>query len=296
MPKIQPEKLRPYLFHGIDLSWKDGDKEAVGECPFCGKQKFSVRVETGLWQCFTCGGDQEKGGGNILSFVQQLWKVSDEATTKYSALATDRKLLQADTLIHWGIARSITTDNWLVPGYSAIGKLAQLYQYVRFQERSKLLPTPTLGHQLHGVNLYDSKKTTVYLCEGPWDAMAIWEVLGQAKETPQGLALTANRDKSYLADASVLAVPGCMVFFDSWLPLFAEKFCVLMYDNDHPRKHPKTGKEVAPAGLVGMRRVAAILSKAKKPPTKIAYHRWGDGGFTPSLPHGYDIRDCLSQT
>ncbi len=295
MPKIHPEKLRPYLFHGVSLHWKEGDREAVGECPFCGRPKFCVNVKTGKWGCWTCGGDTEKGGGNALTFIRQLWKASDDATTKYDTLADNRKLLQADTLIHWGVARSIVTDNWLVPGYSAKGKLTQLYQYIRFQDRMKLLLTPTLGHRLHGVNLYDVKKSTVYLCEGPWDAMALWEVLGQCKETPQGLAPTANRDKSYLADANVLAAPGCLVFFDDWLPLFADKFCVLMYDNDHPRKHPKTGKEIAPAGLVGMQRVAASLSKAKKPPTTIAYHRWGDGGFTPDLPHGYDVRDCLTQ-
>lgn len=295
MPKIHPEKLRPYLFHGINLSWDKGGKEATGECPFCGKMKFSVSIETGNWRCWTCGGDTEKGGAGVITFLRKLWEESEEATRKYSALVTDRKLLQADTLIYWGVVRSVTTDNWLVPGYSVTGKLTQLYQYIPFQERKKLLPTPTLGHQLHGVNLYHKDKSTVYLCEGPWDAMALWEVLGQVKETPQGLVPTANRKKSYLDNSNVLAVPGCLVFFEDWIPLFTDKFVVLMYDNDHPRKHPKTRKEIAPAGLVGMQRVATILNKAKKPPLEIAYHRWGDGGFTPDLPSGHDIRDCLTQ-
>ena len=295
MPRIQskqPEKLRPYLFHGIDLTWKDGDKEAVGECPFCGREdKFSVDIETGKWQCFKC-----TEAGNIYVFLQKLWVESDKAMTDYSSLVLldNRGLEHPDTLTAWQVVRSITTGDWLVPGYGATGKLSQLYRYVTSEKRSLLMLTPTLGHRLHGVNLYDKSKSVVFLCEGPWDAMVLWEMLSCTKETDDGLRATANRKHSFLADVNVLATPTCTVFEKSWLPLFSGKKVYLMFDNDHPRKHPKTGKLVKPGGWSGMERVTGMLSSAEKPPDSIGCITWGKEGHSLELPSGYDLKDKLT--
>jgi len=297
MPKIddRPNSLRPYLFHGLDLSWRDGDKNATAQCPWCGREgKFSAKIETGIWRCWNAACSEQ---GNARVFLRTLWKASDEVTTDYGELAQDRSLQQPDTLMHWGVVRSTITNDWLVPGYSIGGKLNQLYRYVeRSQHQGRLLPTPTLGHQLHGVNLYDKNKSVVYLCEGPWDAMVLWETLRSVKETGEGeFASTANLAVSLLSNANVLAVPGCMVFFPAWTPLFAGKRVNLMYDNDHPRKHPKTGKMLAPAGLGGARRTAAILMAAKNAPREINFIEWGKGGYSPDLANGYDVRDCLRE-
>ena len=293
MPKIQskqPEKLRPYLFHGIDLTWKDGDTQAVGECPFCGKEgHFIVSIETGQWDCKVCG-----ESGNHYVFLKKLWTKSFEETTDYLVLQESRGLESSSTLMSWGVARSITTGDWLVPGYGATGKLSQLYRYITFEKRSLLMLTPTLGHRLHGVNLYDKNKSSVFLCEGPWDAMALWEMLSCAKGTHDGLRATANRKQSLLADRNVLAVPTCTVFEKSWLPLFSGKKVFLMFDNDHPRKHPKTGKLVKPGGWSGMERVTGMLSSAENPPASIGCVTWGKEGFCPILPSGYDLKDKLT--
>lgn len=302
MPKIRkraPETLQPYLFHGIDLNWQDGDKEALGACPFCGREdKFSVDIRTGQWKCFVCDTT-----GNAFTFLQKFWVICDKATTNYEELRVDRKLQYPDTLIQWGVVRSTLNNDWLIPGFNAEGKLQQLYRRAFVRERWCCLPTPKVsqskankeGHRLHGVNLHDSDNSTIYLCEGPWDGMVLWEMLRQVKQSEDGLSLTANVERSLLNDASVLAVPGCSVFLLSWLPLFACKVVNLMYDNDHPRNHPKTGKTVAPGALTAMKRVAGILSQAKKPPTEINYLRWGEEhGYNTDLPHGYDIRDALN--
>ena len=293
MPKIQsrqPEKLRPYLFHGVDLSWRDGDTQAIGECPFCGKEgHFIVSIGTGKWDCKVCG-----ESGNHYIFLQKLWTESDKATADYSILQETRDLKYPDTLMAWQVARSTTTGDWLVPGYGATGRLSQLYRYVTSEKRSLLVPTPTLGHRLHGVNLYDKNKSSVYLCEGPWDAMVLWEIFGLTKETDDGLRPTANQRQNLLADTNILAVPTCTVFEESWVPLFSGKDVYLMYDNDHPRKHPKTGKRVAPAGWSGMRRVARVLSTVKNPPASINCLTWGKNGHDPELPSGYDLRDKLT--
>ena len=301
MPRLlkdQPESLRPYLFHGVGLTWSDNDKDATAECPMCGddRDKFGVKIATGVYNCFHCGAK-----GNGTEFLKWLWKASDKATTSYAEMAEERGLANPDTLLHWGAVRSVFGGGWMIPGFTYEGSLKQLYKHAQVQGKTRLLPTPPktqLGHQLHGVNLYDSDKLTVFLCEGPWDAMALWEMLGLAKETTNedhvsGLALTASEKSSLRADDNVLAVPGCLIFSKSWLPLFAGKVVCLMYDSDHPRKHPKTGTLLGSPGQNGMRRVARVLSEAKIPPAEINYLKWGEDGYDPDLPSGYDVRDCL---
>ena len=298
MPELrlsEPAALLPYLRHGVDLTWRDGDKDATGDCPMCGREgKFNVKIDTGVYHCFPCDAK-----GNARVFLKWLWETSDEQTTNYSELQLNRRLLNPDTLVHWGVVYSVLTHEWLVPGYNAAGQLTQLYRYAKLQgQKPRLLPTSgvidgnKLGHALHGVNLYDAAKGTVILCEGPWDGMAFWEVLGQAKRTDAGLVATGNPDISLLSDINVLAAPGCNVFFDKWLPLFAGKHVILPFDSDHPRKHPTTGKMSPPAGAEGLKRVVAMLEMAK--PASISYLYWGKDGYDPTLPSGYDVRDALT--
>ena len=302
MPTVKskpPEALRPYLFHGLDLSWTDGDREAVGDCPFCGREeKFSVDTQEGLWICRVCGEGNKNGGGNAQVFLRVLHEFSVNATSDYSALANSRGMLCPDVLVHWEVCRSITTGRWMIPGYGPDGKMNQLYQYMTAgpDRVMKLLPTPTLGHQLHGVNLYRKDRSVVYLCEGPWDAMTLWEVLGKARPGEEGLGTTATQSKSLLNDANVLAVPGCSTFFPSWLPLFSGKTVCLMYDSDHPREHPKTGKPILPAGFKAVKRISSLLSSSRNPPDQIRYLRWGPEGYDPERPSGTDIRDYLSNS
>lgn len=297
MPKLQsthPDTLKPFMFHGVNLSWQDGDKQATGDCPFCGREgHFGVEIATSKFSCFLCG-----ESGNSRSFIRRLWGQSDKDTTDYQTLAEVRKLLYPDTVMHWGLAKSIITGDWLVPAYDAKGHLSQLYRYVKTPDRMHLLATPTFKHGLCGVNLYDKSKSTICLCEGVWDAMALWEILGHAKliNTEEYLGPTTNPNRCLLADINVLAVPGCNVFLKAWSILFAGKVVNLMFDNDYPRKHPKTDKAIDPAGLCGMRRVTRILKGSTKPPAEINWLRWGEGGYSPELPDGHDVRDSLCQT
>lgn len=295
MPKVAekpPPNLHPYIFHGVDLTWSRGDKEALGDCPWCGREgKFSVNLQTGKWQCWICRKGTDRGGGNLSVFLQMLWQASDKATNDYQELVAKRGLMYPDTLIHWEVARSVLTGNWLVPGYNVDGKRAQLYSYYN----NRLFPTPTLGHRLHGVNLYDADKPIVYLCEGPWDGMMLWEALGQLKPTDDGLSTTANTAVSLLAEASVLAVPGCNVFPEAWLPLFAGKTVNLLLDSDYPRTHPRTGGVSAPVGLTATKRTADLLSEAEEPPAAINYLHWGKDGYDPRKPSGFDVSDLLTQ-
>ncbi len=294
MPKVDttPDGLKPYTFHGLDLAAGKRSKEVLGDCPLCGAEsKFSVDQETSKWRCFVCG---EKG--NQYTFLKELHKICTEQDTEeleeaYGVLANSRGL-EIETLKAWGLTRSILTGEWLIPGYNTKGEVTQLYRYVKMRGgKFKLLATPTMHHQIHGVNLFEPKKKAVYICEGPWDAMALWEKLKTTREV-KGRFVPAKSSLSCLLNgANVLAVPGCSTFHDSWCDVFLKKKVYIVYDNDHPRKHPKTKKEIPPAAYSGAERVSGILSKK---PAEINFLKWGAKGYDPDLPDGTDIRDYLN--
>lgn len=310
MPKIAsreveestPEKLRPYEFHGLDLSWKNGDTHAVAsECPFCGRSgKFNIVIATGQWRCVVCEEGNDKGGGNIYILLRKIWEMSFDQTTPtdYRELAKNRTLEDSETPMRWELAKSILTGEWLVPGYGLDGTIKTLYRYSSNGSRKALLATPTLGHYMTGLNLFDKKKKTVMMCEGVWDAMPLWEQLGKCKMTENGLALTANPDASLLSTANVLSFPGATTFKEQWCELFKGKEVILMAQNDHERitKHPKTGKRIVakPASFHGMKKIAELLTKSSTPPELIKILWWGDKGYDESFKHGFDVRDVFA--
>ena len=291
MPVVQKDKpaaLKPYLTHGVDLNYREGDREGIADCPWCGKeQKWYVNAETGLWQCKVCGEQ-----GNVYTFFNKLHEQST-TETDLEELATTRGLLSQESLKDWGVIRSILTGEILVPGYSPDNKLTQLYRYSKDWKtgRYALLVTPETNHGLHGVPLYDPKKPEVYVCEGFWDGAALWEILREVKEENGKLLSTSNPKISLLSQVNVLAVPGANVFNPVWSKLLEGKVVTLLYDSDHTREH--NGKMVEGAGLAGMKRVAQILSRADSKPLEVRYLHWGEHGFDPQLPSGYDLRDHL---
>lgn len=299
MPKADantPPHLKPYLFHGIQLETREGADEANGDCPWCGKEnKLYVSVKDGLWQCKSCIAGTDKGGGNVYTFLRMLWGRSMEKTSDYSWLLNHRKLLRADTLTSWGVCKSYTTNEWLVPGYSPEGKLTQLYRYCKESKTGKyrLFATPELHHAIHGRDLWDQSKPDVYVCEGPWDGMALWETMRQLKRQDDGgLVRTASDAVSLAGPANILAVPGANVFPDAWSSLLKGKNVTLMFDSDHEREHE--GRKIEGAGFAGARRVAQTLGRAEEQPKLIQYLNWGPKGYDPDLPSGHDVRDFIT--
>lgn len=306
MPEVAdvPQTLKPYLFHLPELSWRSGGKEAIGQCPWCGREsKFAVSIETGHWRCLVCNEGRDSGkpikGGGTLVFVETLYHLSMQRTTDsdLATLATDRKLLGPEGLRAWGVCRSIIDNSWIVAGYGIDGKIRQIYRWVWIgkDERWAWLPTPELKHQLFGVPLYSSNKPEVFLCEGLWDGIALWETFRGCKQTETGKFELVDREElSLLSHCNVLATPACSVFLESWLPIFTGKIVNLLYDNDHPKVHPKTGAPIAPAGPTYMKEHAMALMAYDKPPKKMYYVHWGESGFDLSLPSGHDVRDELT--
>lgn len=307
MPKVdtvvekEPDTLRPFTFHGVHLE-EDGKGNAIGDCILCGREgKFFVNVSgkqdskhfLGGWDCKTCGAK-----GNTHTFIRKLYEASRVDVDLLTELAKERKYLSYKSLEAWGVKLSPNGDI-IVPGYSFEGKLTQLYKLVEFLEKGvvkrRLIPTPTLGHALHGVNLYDPKKHNVYVNEGFWDGVSLWEILGRTKQTDDGEFIPTGSDSfSLLSNTNVLAVPGCNVFQESWSHLVESKCTVLMFHNDHPRKHPKNGSDIPPAGLDGMKSITKLLSTSEHHPKTLSYLKWGEQGYNLNLKSGYDVRDQVT--
>lgn len=298
MPKVSdaPAKIRPYVFHGLDLSI--GSKEAIGECPFCGTaKKFYVSVETGQWSCKVCGTGTSKGGGNVYTFLRLLHEHSVNAKVDLEDLRVHRRLMSEATLRKWSCCRSFLTREWIVPGYGQDGKIHQLYRYIKDIASGKwrLLATPELGHCLYGINLYNPKKPDVWLCEGPWDAMSLYEMMRTTKlDDNDNLTLTSNELSSLYAQCNILAVPSCNTFSEQWSYFLRNKIVHLMFDSDHPKKNPRTEQLIPSAGHEGMKRVAGILGRVEQPPKEIHFVSWGSSGYDPSRPSGWDVRDVLT--
>jgi hypothetical protein len=256
------DPLRCFTFHGAEVSSITGS-QSRGDCAFCGgEQKFHVNRESGEWDCKSCA-----RSGNPLTFLRQLHEIG--STDGLEELAAERGLLDVDTLVSWGVVRSPITDEILVPGYNIEGEIHSLYRWVRWTDsevapQKRLYPTPGVheegyAHGLFGVPLFDPNKSTVHLCEGCWDGMAWWEVVGD--------------------EFNVLAIPGAGTFRQLWERLLTGKDVVLLFDNDHPREItvPNGSKRIVQgAGIAGTRRTATMLLSLpeEQQPTSISYLDW----------------------
>lgn len=273
---VEPDKLRPYIFHGVSLDSQG--THAIGDCPFCGRDgKFSVDIGTGLWRCWVCQAGTANGGGNGLVFARLIHASAsrDERyrSSFHAAVAADRRLLSPDTAAAWGMARA-ADGTWMIAGYGPDGKLDQVYRRVN----GRLMPTPgiwTVGkaHALHLPETdFDPQRPNIVITEGPWDGMALWEVWPRDQTT------------------NIIAVPGCTTWRDEWTELCRGKCVTLLFDSDHPHEAIPGSGRISRAGFDGMARIAKRLSGIAQ---SVRYLKWGDGGFDPSKPDGYDVRDHL---
>jgi len=283
-----PKGLRVYEAMGIEAEIRG--TEASATCPFCGKEdKFSIHTESSKWQCFSC-----QTRGNQYTFIREIYDLSKKNYPDWSQIAEERGFLFAESVKSTGAVLSCINDRWLVPGYSADQKLVQLYRWMKMwdpgESRSymKLVPLPDLPQGIHFVGPWDENAKTVYVTEGLWDGGVFYETISKKKSSGKHQAF------------NVVAVPGCNVFFESWGPLFKNKEVIFLYDSDHPKINKKTQEEMPPAGLSGMQRVVKMLrtsglTAGKNGPKNLRYLHWGEEGYDPDLPSGYDLRDRLRE-
>jgi hypothetical protein len=170
-----------------------------------------------------------------------------------------------------------------------------MYRYAKTRDgKRRLQGTTGLSQQMYGVNLYDGSKEHVMIAEGAWDAMALWEHMATCRWNDDRLVSTAS-SQNLLAQTNILGLPGCTTFFPKWGKLLAGKIVTVMFDNDHERIHPSTGKVIASGALMGMHNLIDKVAGTANQPKEIHYLRWGDEQdyWTKDLPHGYDVTNAL---
>ena len=297
MAREIPPELKAFDFHGVELTWTSSSKEATGDCPFCSKEgHFYVNKDTGQFNCHVC--DEN---GNARSFLTKLIEYSLRMTTIADLEPlSELRDIPVDVLKDFNVCRSIIDDCILIPAYNSKKKIANIYRCFLDHE-AKWKAYPTAGCKVHpiGIHLLQKKQVTRWICEGPWDGMALYGVFKSLELRGDRLVRTTNSKKSLLANHGVIAVPGSGSFDPSWFEYLDGLQTHLVYDNDHPRKNPKTGKITQP-GWDGMQRVAKLAGENGQHPSSLYQLRWGNStkwkrsGYDETLDNGYDIRDLIA--
>jgi len=291
MDKNTPTKLKPFIFHGMDLTFHKSSQEAVGPCCFCGKDAhFYCNVSTGQFNCKSC---HESGNGP--SFLQKLIEYSLKATRldDYKTLAAERNLT-VESLKAFKVCKSIIDNCWLMPAFNEKKKVANVFRCFKNTD-GDWKAYPTAGCKLHpvGVHLLQAKQQRVMIAEGVWDPVAVHGALTTTARRGTRLVKTMDAKASLHSTTGVIGVPGSGNFDEDWFRYVDGLDAVLLFDNDWPRKHPTSGKTTK-SGWDGMNRIGKLAGDAKKQPSALYRIKWGRGGFTKDLANGYDMKDLVN--
>jgi predicted transcriptional regulator len=308
--KDYPLNLQPYVFHGVECS--NDEHQSQGDCPFCGAtSKFGINVASGQFRCVRC-----ESRGNIHSFLATLWNESLGRTTDddYDQLSAARDI-PVFALKDWHFAKSIITQEWIVPVYNnpapkgVISNLFRVIEEVEGNEdgtsKVKFTPmaTPCCKLWPFGVNTITPKQSNLWTCEGLWDGPALYAVLATHKLNGSRLVRTNNRTEVLGVTSGVVGTTGAGNFSKDWLYLFKDKVeSYLCYDNDHPKRDTSgnirkvKGQTIRP-GWDGQQRIIKLLDENQEfQPKRLFQMKWGDGqGHNDNLPDGFDTRDLIKR-
>lgn len=275
--KSYPPQLRPYVFHGVDLTYYAGDRGGVGECPFCYGDHFFVWRDRHGFVCKQCA-----ASGNIYTFMnllyeqsQQHWKESSYELPKAVQAVLNAKQLTLDDLLNWGACPSHIDFTLLFPQYNETGALSNLLRVDRIEGKFRPLGTP--GCKMHpfrrpglGAN---SGHTIYHIPEGLWDTIT-YDKYALANEVPVG----------------VYGVFGSGSFNAAWFKTYfaGAKEILLLFDNDYKRRRQGRVSQPAKDGIDRIYRYAQEHDRS----LVVKYLQWGTKTYaSPSLPDGYDITD-----
>jgi len=239
-------RIKGFIEHGVRFpAGVENEEQAVGDCPWCGKKKFFVNTENRLWDCKACG-----KSGNFEKFLALVCKNAEQSfgRTEKMSLFRDRGLMP-NTFEAWGVGWS--GEFYTIPMIgNPTGQTTDIHRY--FQDRHTALST-TGAHlsMFHAKELFNSQQ--VWLCEGEWDAMALWECL-----------------RSLGVKEDVWALPGASSSTIKSAETFRGKQVMIVFDSDPP-------------GERGMIKAGKLISAAGG---EVKYLKWPEG-----VPVGYDIRE-----
>ena len=245
---------KAFYFHGVELKCV-GD-QCLGDCPFCDKEgHFFVNSTSGQWDCKVCGEE-----GNYYTFLNRIYTHSKSRTAKeaFKRLKKERTGLSASFLQKAGFAWNSLNSRWSLPITNGDGSLANVK--VWDPDENRLLSSPTCAQHLYKpYPLRDSGP--IYVTEGEWDAVAMWQLLHAVGEAGK---------------SSVMAVPGATIFKQDWKQYFKDRDVFLLYDNDE-------------AGAKGVQKALKILMSEGDRPSSVHYLHWRE-----SHSDGFDLRDLVA--
>ncbi len=247
-------KLKPFTTHGLEFIGMSGNDHQA-DCPFCGKSRsFHVDPDTTKWVC-SSGLDRCGRTGNYTTFVRQWAAFCFESTSEaqWAALSRLRDGLPAKCFKRWGVGFNPLTQEWLIPNHNPDG---EYHDVRRWKPKRSPMGSPGVSAGLWGAHqLHDPDKADwpVWICEGEFDGMAMWL-----------WCLLAGRK------VVVVAVPGCNVFKDEWIPWFKGRDVTFWYDRD------------ASGAGYSWKKGKLLYNTA----ASIKWHFWDE-----ELPDKYDVRD-----
>jgi len=237
-------KLKGYAQHGV-VYQKVNEDQAIGTCPFCHKpNKFYTHVDGAVWDCKVC-----ITSGNFQAFMKKIYlEYVPMFEGEPSDLLRKDRMLRPQTFRAWDVGFSGMFYSIPVRGLKPESIVDILRYNIGKGSRST---TGAKKGLIVPKKLYESKR--VYLCEGEWDAMAMWECL---------------RSQQIYND--VYGAPGAGALPNRYGEWFFDKDVVVLFDNDE-------------AGIRGAQRVGNVLEGYA---STVEYLHWPKG-----TPDKYDIKD-----
>jgi hypothetical protein len=202
-----PNRLKIFEAHGVEFTAAH-EKEAIGTCPFTGKQeKFYVNTESWLWDSKTAG-----MSGNIPQFLDKISLEYEKHITPahWRALSADRHLPEA-AFKGWRIGWNGSA--YTIPVRDAGGHVTDIRLY-KIGKRTMATPGGALG-LLGAERLNADMAAPVYVCEGEWDTIALRWLLKKLDEP-----------------GIVVGLPGAGIFKSDWVPWFSGRVVHTLFDND----------------------------------------------------------------
>ena len=238
------KKIKGFEQHGVIFSDTTAT-QGIGDCPFCGRVgKFFVNLELLLWDCKIC-----LRNGN---FSQFLTTKADSYRANFKGnpvrlLSRDRNL-KPRTLKRWGLGW--TGEFYTIPIKG--NRRSEITDLKRYTIGEKSMSTS--GGKLSLIVPQEMRGSEIiWLCEGEWDGMALWEIL----------ELTSQ-------DGEVWATPGASNLPKHCVEMFLDKDVIVVFDNDGP----------------GQKGAVQISHKLEGIAKRIRFMHWPGG-----LPEGFDIRN-----
>lgn len=199
--------VKAYCQHGFVPESEQGN-QIVGDCPFCSRAlKFYVNEDNKKWDCKVC----ERFGG-FLTFLSEMTKLCEKRLTKEKAtwLSKSRGVSIA-TLKYAHVGFNPLTNHYTLPTFQADGEtVADL----RIYTNGRLISTSGCKTGLWNSASLMNNDGQVWLCEGEWDGLAMWEIIAGLEP--------------------VVAVPGAAVFKPQWINMMRDRKVIALYDNDQP--------------------------------------------------------------